>query len=59
MNAILILDRPNIDEMYETAIKEYEANRDRYKNFDIDLDSWKKHETTAFFTYVRYFAKSL
>ena len=56
---IKILDRPNIDEMYETAIKEYITNRDRYKNFDIDLDSWKKHETTAFFTYVRYFAKSL
>ena len=56
---IKILDRPNIDEMYETAIQEYEANRNRYQNFAIDLELWKKHETTVFWTYVRYFSKSL
>ena len=56
---IKILGRPNIDEMYETAIQEYEANRNRYQNFDIDLELWKRHQSTVFFTYVRYFSKSL
>ncbi len=51
---IKILDRPNLDEMYEAAIKEYVANRDRYQNFDINLDLWKKHETTNFCTYQHY-----
>ena len=51
---IKILDRPNIDEMYEAAIKEYTENRDRYKNFDINLNWWKKHETTVFYTFEHY-----
>ena len=51
---IKILDKPNIDEMYEAAIQEYTENRDRYKNFDIDLNLWKKREPTIFLTYEHY-----
>lgn len=49
---IKFLEKQNIDEMYDRAINEYDPNR--YKNFRINIDLWKKHEPTVFILYNSY-----
>ena len=49
---IKFLEKQNTDEMYERAINEYDPNR--YKNFKINLERWKKHEPTVFLLYKCY-----
>ena len=51
---IKILEKQNINDMYEQAIQEYYTDSKRYKNFKIDIDWWKKHQPTAFFLYKYY-----
>ena len=43
---IKILERQNIEDMYDMAVKEYDINPNKYQNFKISVDWWKKHETT-------------
>ncbi len=54
---IKIMEKQNLDEMYDLAVKEYCANRDRYKNFQIDIDLWKEHKSTIFSLYESYCGK--
>lgn len=51
---IKILEKQNIHDMYELAIKEYYTDSDRYKNFKINIDWWKKHQPTVFLLYKCY-----
>ena len=54
-NKIRFLAKQNIDEMYEMAIAQYNANPKKYANFEISLDWWKKHQTTLFYIHKYYF----
>ncbi|MBQ9540453.1 MAG: hypothetical protein IJU89_03455 [Alphaproteobacteria bacterium] len=51
---IKILEKQNIHNMYELAIQEYYTDFDRYKNFKINIDRWKKHQPTVFLLYQCY-----
>jgi len=51
---IKILEGQNTNEMYELALQEYFANPNRYTNFEINPDLWKKHQTTVFKVYKSY-----
>lgn len=46
---IKFLEKQNLDELYDLAVREYYTFPTRYTNFDINLDCWGKHKTTAFF----------
>ena len=48
---IKFLNKQNIDDMYDHAIREYHRNQKKYTNFEINLDSWKKHESTVLYLY--------
>ena len=45
---IEILDKQDMDKMYELAIQEYYINPTRYTNFKISMALWKKHQTPTF-----------
>lgn len=45
---IKIMEKQNLDEMYNKALKEYYENQHRYENFKIDIDLWKQHKPTVF-----------
>lgn len=49
---IKFLGKQDTNEMYERAINEYDPNR--YNNFKINTDRWKKHEPTVFLLYKSY-----
>ena len=51
---IKFLQKQNTDEMYEMALQEYFANPNKYTNFQINQDLWKKHQTTIFSLYNSY-----
>lgn len=51
---IKILQKQNIHDMYELAIQEYYTDSDRYNNFKINIDWWKKHQPTVFLLYKCY-----
>ena len=46
---IKFISKQDTDEMYDAALAEYAKNPNRYKNFNINPDRWKKHDTTVFF----------
>ncbi len=51
---IKFLGKQNIDKMYEQAIQEYYQDPDRYTNFKISINWWKKHQPTVFLLYKTY-----
>ena len=53
-NKIMILEKQNLDNMYEQAIQEYYQNPNKYTNFKINLEKWKKHEPTVFYLFKSY-----
>ena len=53
-NKIKILEKQNIDNMYDMAVKEYSRNPDKYRNFEISVDWWKKHQPTCFYVHQYY-----
>ena len=56
---IKFLEKQDINTMFNTAVQEYASNQDKYKNFEIDLDSWKKHKSTCFFMWQDYYEEIL
>lgn len=51
---IEFLEKQNVDKMYDMAVKEYKNNPNKYRNFEISVDCWKKHEPTCFFIHQCY-----
>ena len=47
-NKIKFLDKQDINKMYDIAVKEYNENQNKYENFKISVDDWKKHQPIVF-----------